>query len=230
MYILGQAIISARLMERFQPASVRSVVVCTKGDAVLEPMAKEYGIDVIIYPKANEHHSTLPKDLQRFIAEQAWIFAKTYAATWPHEYIVEERVDGALFGRLANHIDTCGYTDYFYSKPMVYFDYEGYTYWHMQNIINRCVVADTYHRRKQDGRLPPASSPPSNPIPPPTSNPSKTRSTTSSTSSTTSPPKRLESWRVAGWQGDRFRVKGYAHAISSGLPTSLIVRLGTVCV
>ena len=31
-------------------------------------------------------------------------------------------------------------------------------------------------------------------------------------------------------KGDRFRVKGYAHAISSGLPTSLIVRLGTVCV
>jgi hypothetical protein len=28
------------------------------------------------------------------------------------------------------------------------------TYWHMGIIINRCVEADTYHRRKQDGRLP----------------------------------------------------------------------------
>ena len=49
MYVLGQAILSARLMERFQPASVRSVVICTKGDAVLEPLAKEFGIEVIIY-------------------------------------------------------------------------------------------------------------------------------------------------------------------------------------
>ena len=49
MYVLGQAILSARLMERFQPASVRSVVICTKGDAVLEPLAKEFGIEIIIY-------------------------------------------------------------------------------------------------------------------------------------------------------------------------------------
>ena len=96
----------------------------------------------------------LPEELKRFITEQAWTFAKTYADTYPHEYIVEERVDAELYSKLANHIDTCGYTDYFYKKPVIYFDYDGYTYWHMENIINRCVVADTYHRRKQYGRLP----------------------------------------------------------------------------
>jgi len=47
-----------------------------------------------------------------------------------------------------------GYAEYFFSKKVIDLDYGGYTYWHMDNIINRCVVADTYHRRKMNGRLP----------------------------------------------------------------------------
>jgi len=54
MYLLGQALFSARLMERFRPVSIRSVAICTKGDAVLEPLAKEYGIEVVIYPAAQQ--------------------------------------------------------------------------------------------------------------------------------------------------------------------------------
>ena len=96
-----------------------------------------------------------PEHLTRFIADSTWNFAETYADTWPHEYIVQERVDNALFLELAEHIDTCGYVDHFYKKEVIYWDYEGYTYWHMENIINRCVEADTYHRRRMDGRLPP---------------------------------------------------------------------------
>ena len=97
---------------------------------------------------------TLPDELETFIADSTWIFAKTYADTWPHEYIVQERVDGSIFQRLADYIDTCGYVNHFYKKKVVYWDYEGYTYWHMGNIINRCVESDTYHRREKDGRLP----------------------------------------------------------------------------
>lgn len=37
--------------------------------------------------------NTLPDRVKQFIEEQDWIFAKTYADTWPHEYIVQERVD-----------------------------------------------------------------------------------------------------------------------------------------
>ena len=36
----------------------------------------------------------------------------------------------------------------------IYFDYNGYTYWHMENIINRCVEGDAYHEREKNGRLP----------------------------------------------------------------------------
>ena len=98
--------------------------------------------------------TSMPVELQRFIVEPNWTFAKTYADTYPHEYIVEEKVDSDLYAELACHIDTHGYTEHFYKKPVVYLDHGGYTYWHMENIINRCVVADTYHRRKQAGRLP----------------------------------------------------------------------------
>ena len=96
----------------------------------------------------------LPEKIKNFIKEQNWIFAKTYAETWPHEYIVQEKVDNELFMELANHIDQYGYEDYFYKMKQIYFDYAGFTYWHMENIINRCIEADTYHNRKKEGRLP----------------------------------------------------------------------------
>lgn len=96
----------------------------------------------------------LSDELIEFIGKEKWTFAKTYAATWPHEYIVQEKVDSGLFVKLAEHIDQNGYESHFYRTKQVYFDYDGNTYWHMGNIINRCVEADTYHRREKDGRLP----------------------------------------------------------------------------
>jgi hypothetical protein len=96
----------------------------------------------------------LSEKVKNFIKDQNWIFAKTYAKTWPHEYIVQERVDNKLFLELANHIDQFGYEDYFYKMKQIYFDYDGFTYWHMENIINRCVEKDTYHNRKKEGKLP----------------------------------------------------------------------------
>jgi len=96
----------------------------------------------------------IPPEVKIFIEGSKWVFAKTYAATWPHEYIVEERVDKNLFSNLAELIDTQGYESHFYKTKQIYFDHDGYTYWHMGNIINRCAEADTYHRREKDGRLP----------------------------------------------------------------------------
>jgi len=96
----------------------------------------------------------MPIHLRVFIKNTDWIFAKTYADTWPHEYIVQEKVDNDLFLELANFIDSYGYIDYFYTNQMVYLEYDGYAYWHMENIINRCLKKDTYHQRKIDGKLP----------------------------------------------------------------------------
>lgn len=94
------------------------------------------------------------EELKRFIEESNWIFAKTYATTWPHEYLVEEKVDRTLFSQLADHIDKFGYESEFYTTKQTYFDYDGNTYWHMENIINRCSEGETYRRRKTEGRLP----------------------------------------------------------------------------
>ena len=93
------------------------------------------------------------EEIRHFIANSKWIFAKTYATTWPHEYLVQERVDNDLFLKLAALIDSSGYESHFYKTKQVYFDYNGFTYWHMGNIINRCAESDTYHRREKDGRL-----------------------------------------------------------------------------
>jgi hypothetical protein len=48
MYLLGQAIISPELMNRYRPSSIRSVAICTKDDAVLRPIAERYGVDVVV--------------------------------------------------------------------------------------------------------------------------------------------------------------------------------------
>lgn len=96
----------------------------------------------------------MPEYLRSFIKDSTWIFAKTYAETWPHEYIVQDKVDNDLFLELANFIDSNGDPDYFYKKQMIYLEYNGHVYWHMENIINRCLPQDTYRQRKIDGRLP----------------------------------------------------------------------------
>ena len=41
--------------------------------------------------------SKWPEELERFIKTEKWTFAKTYAQTWPHEYLVKERVDEGMF-------------------------------------------------------------------------------------------------------------------------------------
>lgn len=101
-----------------------------------------------------DHITLLPDKLIQFIEGTPWTFAKTYAKTWPHEYIVREKVDPGLFAELAEHIDKNGYESHFYKTKQIYFDFDGRTYWHMDNIINRCPEADTYHRREKEGRLP----------------------------------------------------------------------------
>ena len=47
MYLLGQALFTRELMRSFQPNSIRTVALCTKTDAVLEPLAEKYGVEVV---------------------------------------------------------------------------------------------------------------------------------------------------------------------------------------
>ena len=49
MYLLGQAVFSKELMKPFKPRSIRTVAICVKNDEVLEPLASEYGVEVVVY-------------------------------------------------------------------------------------------------------------------------------------------------------------------------------------
>ena len=108
--------------------------------------------------KAASH--LLPKHLQDFIASCTWTFAKTYADTWPHEYIVRQKVDETSFVDLVTHIRAHGYEGRFYEKLIVYFEHEGMVYWTMGSpiektiIINRCQKEQTYEHRLRCGTLP----------------------------------------------------------------------------
>ena len=101
-----------------------------------------------------------PADLKGFVDAEAWTFAKTYASTWPHEYIVRDRVDEESFVRLVEHIRAHGYEGRFYRKPITYFEEDGLVYWTMGApvektvVINRCTKEQTYEYRLRHGTLP----------------------------------------------------------------------------
>ena len=101
-----------------------------------------------------------PRNLKGFVTDVKWTFAKTYASTWPHEYIVRGRVDENLFIQLVQHIRTFGYEARFYTKPITYFDEDGMIYWTMgepieeTTIVNRCKKEQSYEYRLEHGTLP----------------------------------------------------------------------------
>ena len=103
--------------------------------------------------------SEFTNELVNFIETEKWTFAKTMPE-WAHEYIVRERVDERLFLKLVEHIRQFGYEGKFYSKTMVYFDHNGFTYWTMGApieetiIINRTQKENTYEERLKNGTLP----------------------------------------------------------------------------
>jgi len=102
----------------------------------------------------------LPNDIKQFIKESAWIFAKTYADTWPHEYLVKDKVDKQLFLKFVKHIREHGYIGKFYQKSIVYLDHQDKVYWTMgapiedTTIINRCRKEQTYEYRLAHNDLP----------------------------------------------------------------------------
>jgi len=103
--------------------------------------------------------TAFPRDLRVFVDGQTWMFAKTMPE-WPHEYIVRDRVDEALFERLVVHIRGHGRKGTFYERVIVYYEEGGLVYWTMgaplqeTTVVNRCRSEDTYERRLENGTLP----------------------------------------------------------------------------
>lgn len=49
MYLMGQAFFSKELMKKFEPKSIRSVIICTKDDSVMRELAESHGLEVKVY-------------------------------------------------------------------------------------------------------------------------------------------------------------------------------------
>lgn len=101
-----------------------------------------------------------PTEVRRFVESTAWTFAKTYAATWPHEYIVRAEENAAMILALARHIFEHGIDGRFYSQVRKYHHEGGTVYWSMDptpeatDLINRCGEDQTYEARLSAKTLP----------------------------------------------------------------------------
>lgn len=109
-----------------------------------------------------------PVEIESFLETVAWTFARTYAKTWPHNYIVKKHVDASLFEKAVVHIRQYGYQGWFYKTPITYFQQGEFVYWTMvppaggtswypaeeETVINRCPVESTYEYRRKFGLLP----------------------------------------------------------------------------
>ena len=86
--------------------------------------------------------------------------ARTYAATWPHEYVLRRPENASLILALARHIFDHGIEGRFYSQIRTYHHEGGKVYWSMDptpedtDLINRCDESQTYEARLAAGRLP----------------------------------------------------------------------------
>ena len=114
---------------------------------------------------ANMTLAPLPDDVRHFVESTTWTFAKTYAATWPHEYVVQNSENAPLILALARHIFEHGVDGRFYSQVRKYHHEGGKVYWSMDDtpeeaeLINRCDEAQTYEARLAAGTLPKEQSP-----------------------------------------------------------------------
>lgn len=101
-----------------------------------------------------------PKDIRNFIESTVWTFAKTYAATWPHEYVVRTAENAPMILALARHIFHHGTDGRFYSQVRKYHHEGGKVYWSMDatpettTLVNRCDESQTYESRAAFGTLP----------------------------------------------------------------------------
>lgn len=90
-------------------------------------------------------------DFRNFVSSFNWTFAKTYAKTAPHEYIVLGKVGlehKAEFIRVAQFIRDAGFKAFYYRRSGFYYILDDNYYWTMDDnvedtdLINRAKLSD----------------------------------------------------------------------------------------
>ncbi len=94
---------------------------------------------------------------RKFIEEHEWVFAKTYADTFPHEYTVRKKAkDDKTFNRFIEFMRDNSKIKSFFKKEYLYCEIDGIEYWEMgrpilnTEVINRAPIND-----EADYRFPP---------------------------------------------------------------------------
>jgi hypothetical protein len=94
-----------------------------------------------------------PVRLKRFIDGNEWIFAKTYAKTAPHEYVVYDRLSPEMqveYDWFIQQIVKHGVDEKFYSKTFRYLYFEDRKYWTYDieeregGVLNRDMAKNKY--------------------------------------------------------------------------------------
>jgi hypothetical protein len=90
-------------------------------------------------------------EFRDFVSKFKWTFAKTYATTAPHEYIVLRKVGlehKADFINAAQFIRDAGFRAFYYKSKRFYYSLGDFYYWTMDeavkdtDLINRAKLAD----------------------------------------------------------------------------------------
>jgi hypothetical protein len=106
------------------------------------------------------HACCVCDEVRDFVESTAWTFSKTYAATWPHEYVVRTSANAPMIPALARHIVEHGADGRFYTQVRKYHHEGGKVYWFMNStpeaatLVNRCDTAQTFEVRRAVGTLP----------------------------------------------------------------------------
>jgi len=83
----------------------------------------------------------MKQELLDFIDNSKWIFAKTYAGSAPHEYLVRQKVNNdKVFDELITAIRQEGKSESFWNKVYIYFYYKGHKYWTMGAPIKETII------------------------------------------------------------------------------------------
>ena len=90
------------------------------------------------------------EEFKKFVDKFEWVFAKTYANSAPHEYIVLNKVGVEhkdKFVKIAKFIREKGFKAFYYSRSGYYFIIDDYYYWTMDENVND---TDLINRAKLD--------------------------------------------------------------------------------
>lgn len=105
-------------------------------------------------------------ELKRFVDKAEWKYAKTYKDSWPHEYVVRDKIPEAMYCQLCKHIQAEGKDEKFFQKTQRYLHEDGWSYWIMADggwqadrtgIVNRTPTPLYYGERMRHKLLPKTS-------------------------------------------------------------------------